>query len=69
MVNFYEKLDDIFDNLTNSHPEYFNDDILNMKSKIIEAYDYENAHRGDYIAKMLKVKHFRITADGKVVSV
>lgn len=65
-ANFYEKLDDIFDKFMNANPEYFNEKILNMKSEIIEAYIYENNHKGDYIANMLKVKHFRITEDGNI---
>lgn len=65
--NFYEKLDDIFDKFLNANPEYFNEKILNLKSQIIEAYNiFETNHNGDYIANMLKVKHFRITEDGKI---
>lgn len=69
MVNFYEQLDDIFDKLAEKNPAYFNQDILNMKSDIIKAYQNENAHCGDYISKMIKVKQFCITADGKVMSI
>lgn len=66
MVNFYEKLDDIFDKLAEKNPSYFNEDILTMKSDIIKAFENEKAYRGDYIAKMINVKQFRITEEGKV---
>jgi hypothetical protein len=69
MVNFYEKLDKIFNKLTTENPEYFNMDILQMKSDIIDAYEYDNNHKGDFIAKLIKVKHFKISEDGKIVSV
>jgi hypothetical protein len=68
-MNFYEKLDDIFDNFVKQHPTTCLDDVLNLKSNIIKAYEYDNAHKGDYIAKMLKVKHFRITENGLVLPI
>ena len=68
MVNFFVSLDDIFDELINSNPEYFNKDILNMKSKIIQAYQSEKNTRGEYIASILRVKHFHIDDEGKIVS-
>jgi hypothetical protein len=68
-MNFYEKLDDIFDSFVKLHSATCLGDILNLKSNIIQAYEYDNAHKGDYIAKLLKVKHFRITENGVVLPV
>jgi hypothetical protein len=67
-ANFYEKLDDIFNSLVSKHPEYFNKDIMQVKSDVIQAYEYNNMHRGDYLEKLMKPKYFAITEDGKIVS-
>ena len=67
--NFYEKLDDIFNKLTEDNPEYFNKIIMQVKSDVISAYDYDNQHKSTYIKRMIKAKSFAITEDGKIVSV
>jgi len=66
VANFYEKLDDIFD-------EYFNDNnmseqFIKLKSDIIKAYKDAECNKGNYLHKMMKVKHFKITDDGQVVA-
>jgi len=67
--NFYETLDELFDNFMNTHNLHYNEDVLNIKSQIIQAYDFENLHKGDNIANILKPKNFRITEDGRIVLV
>jgi hypothetical protein len=67
--NFYERLDEIFKKLITENPEYFNKEFLKMKSEIIKAYEYDNNHKGEYLAKVMKVKQYDITDDGKIVFV
>jgi len=49
--NFYETLDELFDNFMNTHNLHYNEDVLNIKSQIIQAYDFENLHKGDNNSK------------------
>ncbi len=67
--NFYERLEDIFKKVIAEHPEYFNAEFLQIKAEIMKAYEYDNNHKGEYIARILKIKHYDIDDDGKIVFV
>lgn len=69
MDNFYEALDDIFDNITADEKCWRETDLLELKSKILSAYQETSDNRGKYLAKLLKPKSFRILEDGSIVRV
>ena len=68
MVNFYEALDEVFDKLIENKQDLF-DDLVQIKSDIITAYEKSHDYERTYMSKLLKVKHFKITEDGQIVSV
>lgn len=68
MVNFYEAIDEVFDKLIEDKQGLFQD-IVKVKSDIISAYEMSTGYEGRAIAKMLKVKHFKIAEDGTIITV
>lgn len=66
MVNFYEELDIVFNRLIESKQEIF-EDLVQVKSDIISAYEKANGYEGKQIAKVLKKKNFQIDENGKLV--
>jgi hypothetical protein len=67
-TNFYEALDDVFEKLIEDKRELF-DELVDIKSDIIKAYEKSHYYECRYIANTLKPRSFKITEDGRVVSV
>lgn len=64
MNNFYESLDDIFNELIDSNKTINTIDIVNIKGSIIKAYEDTYNKESDYISNILSVKHFKINDNG-----
>lgn len=63
MSNFYEIIDDMFNNILKKNNLKIND-IIDIKSRIIEAYEYSSNKECDYINSTLSIKSFKLNEYG-----
>jgi hypothetical protein len=66
-VDFYDDIDNIFDNLYNKYG--FDEELINAKNAIIKHFIYINDNNGDNIVTLLKKKNFSIDEKGRINSV
>lgn len=64
MSNFYETLDDIFNEIIESDKAINTNDIVKIKGSIIKAYENTSNKESDYISNILSVKQFKINRNG-----
>lgn len=65
--NFYQQLDIVFDDLYAKYGH--TDELFQHKNDLLYVYENERGWRAAEILKMIKPKHWRIDADGKIVQI
>lgn len=64
MLSFYEAIDEIFENTNASSSDW-----LEIKSKIIMAYQNSTNRNAKHISNMIKPKMFHVCNDGSITRI
>lgn len=67
MNNYYDKIDEIFENLFIIYG--YNDNLIDSKEKLIEYYEKINQNKCLYIRNVNEKKYFKINEKDEIVQI
>ena len=69
MQTFYEAIDDVSEKIINNMNTMNASELIELKSKILLAYQNTNNRQANYIGRLIKQKTFKISDDGTIIRI